>query len=118
MRNLKKCISLILVMLLMSLQISVFAESKIEDVKIEYDRETGDVTVSGKAPFAGNLEEPARLLILKPGTNADDLISGKVTYTEVGIHVDETTKPTDADLSASVTIKIGGFQNLIAKAAQ
>ena len=35
-----------------------------------------------------------------------------------GIAVNEKTAPTDADLTASVTIKIGGFQQLIAKAAQ
>lgn len=45
-------------------------------------------------------------------------VTGKTPSDVAGIHVDETTKPTDADLSASVTIKIGGFQNLIAKAAQ
>jgi hypothetical protein len=33
-----------------------------------------------------------------------------------GIAVNEGTKPTDADLSAGVTIAIGGFQALIAKA--
>ncbi len=35
-----------------------------------------------------------------------------------GIAVNESTKPTDADLASSVTIAIGGFQALIAKAAQ
>ena len=35
-----------------------------------------------------------------------------------GIAIDEGTKPTDADLSTSVTIAIGGFLALIAKAAQ
>jgi len=45
-------------------------------------------------------------------------VTGKTPADVAGIHVDETTKPTDADLSASVTIKIGGFQNLIAKAAR
>ena len=35
-----------------------------------------------------------------------------------GIAVDEKTAPTDADLSATVTIAVGGFQALIAKAAQ
>ena len=33
-----------------------------------------------------------------------------------GIAVDAGTKPTDADLVSSVTIAIGGFQSLIAKA--
>lgn len=45
-------------------------------------------------------------------------VTGKTPTDVAGIHVDETTKPVDADLSASVTIKIGGFQNLIAKAAE
>jgi len=45
-------------------------------------------------------------------------ITGKTAAEVSGIAVDEKTAPTDADLSASVTIKIGGFQQLIAKAAQ
>jgi hypothetical protein len=35
-----------------------------------------------------------------------------------GINVTEDTKPADADLSASVTIKVGGFMDLIAKACK
>ena len=45
-------------------------------------------------------------------------ITGKTAADVAGIAVDEKTAPTDADLAASVTIKIGGFQDLIAKAAQ
>ena len=45
-------------------------------------------------------------------------ITGKTAADVAGIAVDEKTAPTDADLTASVTIKIGGFQELIAKAAQ
>ena len=45
-------------------------------------------------------------------------ITGKTPAEVAGIAVDETTKPTDADLLTSVTIKIGDFQSLIAKAAQ
>ena len=44
-------------------------------------------------------------------------ITGKTAADVAGIAVDEKTAPTDADLTASVTIKIGGFQELIAKAA-
>ena len=44
-------------------------------------------------------------------------ITGKTPAEVASIAVDETTKPTDADLVSSVTIKIGGFQELIAKAA-
>ena len=45
-------------------------------------------------------------------------VTGKTAAEVQGIAIDEGTKPTDADLSASVTIAIGGFQALIAKAAQ
>ena len=45
-------------------------------------------------------------------------VTGKTAAEVSGIAVDESTKPTDADLLASVTIKIGDFQALIAKAAQ
>ncbi len=43
-------------------------------------------------------------------------VTGKTADEVMGIAVNEGTKPTDADLSASVTIAIGGFQALIAKA--
>ena len=43
-------------------------------------------------------------------------ITGKTAADVAGIAVDEKTATTDADLAASVTIKIGGFQALIAKA--
>ena len=45
-------------------------------------------------------------------------ITGKTPAEVAGIAVDEKTVPTDADLTASVTIKIGSFLELIAKAAQ
>ena len=45
-------------------------------------------------------------------------ITGKTAADVAGIAVNEKTAPTEADLAASVTIKIGGFQDLIAKAAQ
>lgn len=45
-------------------------------------------------------------------------VTGKTPADVAGIAVNEGTKPTGADLSASVTIAIGGFQALIAKAAQ
>ena len=43
-------------------------------------------------------------------------ITGKTPAEVAGIAVNEGTKPTEADLTASVTIAIGGFQALIAKA--
>ena len=45
-------------------------------------------------------------------------ITGKTAADVAGIAINEKTAPTDADLTASVTIKIGGFQQLVAKAAQ
>ena len=45
-------------------------------------------------------------------------VTGKTAEEVAGIAVTETTKPAEADLAASVTIAIGGFQALIAKAAQ
>ena len=45
-------------------------------------------------------------------------VTGKTAAEVAGIAVDEKTAPADADLSATVTIAIGGFQALIAKAAQ
>ncbi len=45
-------------------------------------------------------------------------VTGKIPAEVAGISVDEGTKPTGADLTTSVTIAIGGFQALIAKAAQ
>ena len=45
-------------------------------------------------------------------------VTGKTAADGAGIAIDEGTKPTDADLSTSVTIAIGGFLALIAKAAQ
>ncbi len=45
-------------------------------------------------------------------------VTGKTAEEVMGIAVNEGTKPTEADLSASVTIAIGGFQALVQKAAQ
>lgn len=46
-------------------------------------------------------------------------VTGKTAAEVAGIAINETTKPADGtDLAASVTISIGGFQALIAKAAQ
>ncbi len=45
-------------------------------------------------------------------------VTGKTPAEVAGIAVNESTKPAEADLASSVTIAIGGFQALIAKAAQ
>ena len=50
--------------------------------------------------------------------NFSAYVTGKTVAEVAGIAIDEGTKPTDADLSTSVTIAIGGFLALIAKAAQ
>ena len=44
-------------------------------------------------------------------------VTGKTAEEVNGIAVDESTKVTEADLAATVTIAVGGFQALIAKAA-
>ena len=48
----------------------------------------------------------------------EEYVIGKTAAEVSGIAIDEATHPTDADLASSVTIAIGGFQALIAKAAQ
>ncbi len=45
-------------------------------------------------------------------------VTDKTPAQVADIAVNESTKPTDTDLSASVTIAVGGFQALIQKAAQ
>ena len=51
--------------------------------------------------------------------NFAEYVTGKTAAEVAGIAVTETTKPADGtDLAATVTITIGGFQALIAKAAQ
>ena len=45
-------------------------------------------------------------------------VTGKTAAEVAGIAVNEKTAPTDADLASTVTIAVGGFQALIAKAAQ
>ena len=47
-----------------------------------------------------------------------EYVSGKTAEQVSGIAVNEKTAPADADLAATVTIAIGGFQDLIEKAAQ
>ena len=43
-------------------------------------------------------------------------VTGKTAEQVLGIAVNEATKPTGADLTATVTISIGGYQQLVAKA--
>ncbi|MBE7040649.1 MAG: S-layer homology domain-containing protein [Ruminococcaceae bacterium] len=95
-----KILSLCMAMLLCVFPLSVFAETEPEapafrDVVINYTRADGTITVTGKAPFALNMAEPVRLMLLKPDsvggdTNLTKLINGTATFVEVGVHVDET----------------------------
>lgn len=50
--------------------------------------------------------------------NFSAYVTGKTPAEVAGIAVNESGKPADADLATSVTIAIGNFQTLIAKAAQ
>ena len=50
--------------------------------------------------------------------NFASYITGKTAAEVAGIAITETTAPAEADLAASVTISIGGFMALIAKAMQ
>ena len=47
-----------------------------------------------------------------------DYVEGKTAAEVAGIAVNEKAAPTDADIASTVTISVGGFQALIAKAAQ
>lgn len=47
-----------------------------------------------------------------------DYVTGKTVDEVQTIAVNEKTAPTEADLASSVTIAIGGFQELVAKAMQ
>ncbi|MBQ4517161.1 MAG: S-layer homology domain-containing protein [Clostridia bacterium] len=97
----KRLLSLCLAVLLCVVSLSAFAETipvtpSFENVVVDYDRVNGTVAISGEAPFAINLSEPVRLMLLKPDTGVGDtnlqkLISGTATFATVGVHVDETT---------------------------
>lgn len=84
-----KIVSIVLA-LLMVLSISAYAQEVENEVNISYDRLSGIITVGGNAPLAVNLDEAVRLVILKPETNVADFTAGKLTFTNVGVHVDET----------------------------
>lgn len=93
-KNLKRLFSVILALLVLMVQVSVFAESadkelQTDGIEIAYDRLSGEVKISGVAPSGVNPDEPVRLLILKPETDISDLLSGKTDFTKVGIHVAE-----------------------------
>jgi hypothetical protein len=94
--------------------------------KVEFDA-TGAVTTDLTAPVLTKNElgdnygmKKASSIGAEWNTQAASFasyITGKTAADVAAIAVDEKTAPTDADLTASVTVKIGGFQELIAKAA-
>lgn len=114
----KQLLSLCLAVLLCLTFFSTFAETEpvtpsFENVVVDYDRVNGTVDISGKVPFAVNLSEPVRLMLLKPDasageTNLQKLISGAVTFATVGVHVDETVLSGDKSFTfTSFTLPSG-----------
>ncbi len=95
--------------------------------KVEFDK-TGRITTDVTKPVATKNELGADYNMVAWGgakfewneqaASFAAYVTGKTPEQVAGIAVNEGTKPTDADLAASVTIAIGGFQALIAKAAQ
>ena len=69
----------------------------------------GMVAYTGGAAIGEWFEQAARFCAY---------VTGKTAAQVAGIAVTKTTAPADADLASSVTIAIGGFQALIAKATQ
>lgn len=70
--------------------LSVNAEQQIENVKIEYIRAEGTVSISGEIPAAGAETTSAQLMVLKPGTDTEKLYNGELSFADCGIHADET----------------------------
>ena len=93
--------------------------------KIVFDR-TGTITTDLTAPFLTKNELGERYGMKAYGGAKYEwneqaaafaaYVTGKTAAEVNAIAVDERTAPTQADLAASVTIAIGGFQALIAKA--
>lgn len=90
----KKILSLCLSLIMIMCSLAVFAETEapkgFSGVRVDYVRESGFITISGTAGFVKNADEPVRLMVLKPDTDIEDLIAGKVTLYEACIHIDET----------------------------
>lgn len=95
--------------------------------KVAFDA-TGAITSDVTAPIATKNELGANYgMVAWAGAIAEwneqaasfaAYITGKTAADVAGIAVDEGTKPTEVDLATSVTIAIGGFQTLIAKATK
>lgn len=94
--------------------------------KVEFDT-TGTITTDLTAPILTKNEQGERYgMVAYGGASAEwnqqaasfaAYVTGKTADEVAGIAITETTKPADgSDLATSVTIAIGGFQALIAKA--
>lgn len=93
--------------------------------KVEFDA-TGTITSDLTAPIKTKNQlgdeynmvawGGAKFEWYQQAANFASYVTGKTAAQVSGIAVSEAGKPSDADLSASVTIAIGGFQKLIAKA--
>lgn len=94
----KRLISISLAIILIMCPFIAFGEvDGFSNIKIDYVRNSGKVTISGKAAFMENPDEPVRLMVLKPDPIGDDavsnieaLINGTVNLKDVCIHLDET----------------------------
>ena len=84
---------------------------------IQYVGKAGN-TVGQKGPKGGIVFKQKAASVNNPRTDAQMQHRAKMKLAAqvAGIAVDAGTKPTGADLVSSVTIAIGGFQALIAKA--
>ena len=95
-----KILSLCLACFILAVPMAVAADdavAKISNVDVDYNRETGRLSIGAKAPSGINIEEPARVIILKPAAEdetIDDVLkaleSGTKTFVSIGIHADET----------------------------
>ena len=79
----------------------------------DYDSEEDYYAHSGD--WMGNWGEAVNMWAMD-GISFCKYVTGKTADQVLGIAVNEATKPTEADLSATVTIAIGSYQTLIAKA--
>ena len=95
--------------------------------KVSFDQTGALTTDVGSAPATKNQLGENYGMVAWGGAIAEwnvqaaafaSYVTGKTADEVAGIAVNEGTKPTEADLATSVTIAIGGFQALIAKACK
>ena len=86
----RKCIILGLLCALFACSFGVGAEETFENVKINYKRSDGTVSISGGVPAAGADAQSAQLIVVRPGTDMEKLSNGEISFINCGIHADET----------------------------